>query len=387
MTLLKTRKKTLAINLLYNPTGGSLAQIKKLLENIDKYEFTDFIIYIIPSNIGLIKNLVSQNIRIRSSKFAGISLITRTIWEQFFLPLYLILDRVNILFCPGNIAPIFSLSKKAQWIGTIGPFDEDFVRIYAQYSFIKRFILFFNKILMLYSSKTSNHVFFESFYTRDMFMERYGFDEKKTSVLQIGKDEYFKPEKLVKSGEYSNLLRKKFILSVSHLYPYKNIETLLHAYSQLRSEERGLSLVLAGSTQNVKYFNKLKDIVASYGLEDSIYFVGNLEPSDLRQFYSHCYTLIFTSPFENFAYTLVEAMSCGVPIISSNTTAMPETCRDSALYFNPYSADDLVNKAELLLSDEELRKKLISNSLARANELETYDMINIKTNQILQSIL
>ena len=66
---------------------------------------------------------------------------------------------------------------------------------------------------------------------------------------------------------------------------------------------------------------------------------------------------------------------------------MPETCKNSALYFNPYSVDELVNKTELILSDEDLRKKLISNSLARANELETYDMINIKTNQILQSIL
>ena len=82
------------------------------------------------------------------------------------------------------------------------------------------------------------------------------FDQKKTSVLQIGRDEYFKPEKVVSSKEYSSLLNKKFILSVSHLYPYKNIETLIHAFSKLRAIEIDLSLVLAGSTQNIKYLEK-----------------------------------------------------------------------------------------------------------------------------------
>ena len=80
-------------------------------------------------------------------------------------------------------------------------------------------------------------------------------------------------------------------------------------------------------------------------------------------------------------------MSCGAPIISSNTTAMPETCAKAAIYFEPYSIDDLFNKTKLLLSDEDLRKKLIGESLSRANELDNYKAINIRTNKILQSIL
>ena len=381
------KKKTLAINLIYNPTGGSLAQIKKLIQNIDEYEFSNFIFYITPKNLNLVKPYSRSNIKIRSSKFAGINLITRTIWEQFFLPFYLFFDKVNILFCPGNIAPIVSLNKKVQWIGTIGPFEKNFVRIYAQYSIIKRFILFFNKILILYSSKTSDHVFFESFYTRDLFIKRYNFNKKNTSVLQIGKDEFYRPEKRVNSEKYSDLLDKKFLLSVSHLYPYKNLETLIHSFGRLRKTHQDLILILAGSTQNLKYLRKLKDLVDSYDLDESILFLGNLEPNELRQFYSQCYSLIFTSPFENFAYTLVEAMSCGAPIISTNSTAMPETCKSSALYFEPYSVEDLVKKINLLLFDDKLRNQLIDKSLARANELETYEIINIKTNKVLQTIL
>ena len=220
-----------------------------------------------------------------------------------------------------------------------------------------------------------------------MFIDRYNIDENKTSVLHIGRDEYFSPKKLITSEQYSDLLNKKFILSVSHLYPYKNIETLIHAFSSLKVADHDLNLVLAGSTENIQYFNELKDLVDQYNLEDSIFFLGNLNPDDLKQFYSNCHVLIFTSPFENFAYTLVEAMSCGAPIICSNTTAMPETCQEAAIYFNPYSLDDLLDKSKSLLSDENERKLLITKSLSRADELETYSSINLKTNNILQSLI
>ncbi len=379
--------KILAINLLYNPSGGSLAQIKKIFEHLNEFKFDYFVIYTTPSNLHLIEDLNSENVKVRCTNFGQINLISRTIWEQLILPIYLKLDGINILFCPGNIAPVFSSVKKAQWIGTIGPFDEVFVRLYAKYSSWKRLVLLFNKYLMLYSAKTSDHVFFESFYTRNLFLSKYGLNEKKTSVLQIGRDEYFEPDPKKENKKYSDLLKKRYILSVSHLYPYKNIEILIHAFGQLKDVVAEHNLILAGSTQNNKYFKELLSLVQYYGIQDQVFFVGNLEPSDLKQFYSNCDTLIFTSPFENFAYTLVEAMSCGAPIISTNTTAMPETCQNAAVYFDPYSVEDLLSQIELVLSSRKVRNELIKNSLARAGTMETYLAINIKTNEILQNVI
>lgn len=379
--------KKLAINLLYNPSGGSLAQIKKIFEHLNEFKFDYFVIYTTPRNLHLIEGLNLENIKVRCTHFGQINLISRTIWEQLILPIYLKFDDINILFCPGNIAPVFSLVKKAQWIGTIGPFEKVFVQLYAKYSLWKRLVLLFNKYLMLYSAKTSDHVFFESFYSRDLFLNKYGLNENKTSVLQIGRDEYFEPETKKVNGKYSDLLKKRFILSVSHLYPYKNIETLIHAFGQLKDIGVEHNLILAGSTQNDKYLKELLNLVEYYGIEDKVFFVGNLERSDLKLFYSNCDTLVFTSPFENFAYTLVEAMSCGAPIISTNTTAMPETCHNAAVYFDPYSVEDLLSKMELVLSNHKTRNELMENSLSRANKMETYLAINIKTNQILQNVI
>ena len=80
-------------------------------------------------------------------------------------------------------------------------------------------------------------------------------------------------------------------------------------------------------------------------------------------------------------------MSCGAPIISTNTTAMPETLQNAAVYFDPYSVEDLLSQIELVLSSRKVRNELIKNSLARAGTMETYLAINIKTNEILQNVI
>ncbi len=97
--------------------------------------------------------------------------------------------------------------------------------------------------------------------------------------------------------------------------------------------------------------------------------------------------MIFPSPFENFAYTLVEAMSCGAPIICSNTTAMPETCGDAAIYFDPYDVEEMEVKINLLLKDENLRNTLKEKALARANELPDYEEAILQTFDIMKNLV
>ena len=112
-----------------------------------------------------------------------------------------------------------------------------------------------------------------------------------------------------------------------------------------------------------------------------------VEKHDLRDLYSKCKFLVFTSPFENFAYTLVEAMSCSAPIISTNTTAMPETCGDAALYFAPDSEQELTECMLAFIENEDMRKKYKGRSLAKSSEYEIYSVINKKTNQILEKLI
>ena len=375
--------RKLAIDLTYQPTGGTLAQIIEIIKDVDSYDFAKVVFYITSDNINLFEGTNEKKIILKNVLFSNKSIIVRTIWAQIILPISLIVNRVDVLFCPGNISPIFNSKKKAQWIGTIGPFENNFI---SSFGWKEKIILFITKYLMIFSSYTSDIVIFESNYTRDLFVNKYKQKKEKSSVLHRGHHEFFQPvdtyhSKILNENDY-----KDFILIVSHLYPYKNIELLLETYFHLRLYQRDLYLLIAGSISDEKYYNKLKLMVDQYGISKYVNFLGRVEREDLRELYSQCKIFVFTSPFENFAATLVEAMSCAAPIITTDTTAMPEACGNAALYFSPDSAQELSDCIMVFLNDEKTRLMYKEMALLKSTEYEVYSVVNKKTNQLLKKL-
>ncbi len=80
-------------------------------------------------------------------------------------------------------------------------------------------------------------------------------------------------------------------------------------------------------------------------------------------------------------------MSCGTPIICSNTTAMPETCQDAALYFDPYNTDDIAEKMDLIMKDDILRQKMSEKSIIRSKELPDYKEVTLRTLDIMKGLI
>ena len=165
-----------------------------------------------------------------------------------------------------------------------------------------------------------------------------------------------------------------------------NIEIILDAYSSMNLGEKGVDLLIAGKITNQKYFNKLNDIIKNHGIKEHIHFLGCVDKEKLRALYSNCQLFIFTSPYENFAYTLIEAMSCAAPIVTTNTTAMPESCLEAAVYFDPNSKEQLQQHIDELLYNDEKRSAYKTKSLNRAAELDDYETINMKTNKIMNDM-
>lgn len=374
----------LAIDLTYHPVGGALAQIKEIIKNYNSYNFDNLVFYITTENICLFDGIVSEKIILNTVPFSNKSIIIRTIWAQLILPISLIVNNIDVLFCPGNISPILNSKSKAQWIGTVGPFENKFI---SSFMLKKRIILFITKYLMIFSSFTSDLVIYESNYTRDLFVRKYKQKIEKSAVLHIGHDEFFYPINTRNSEIANKYINKEYILTVSHLYPYKNIELLIDSYYDAQLYKRELYVLIAGSSTDEKYSDRLKTKVQEYGLKDYIIFLGRIEKQDLRELYSQCKFFVFTSPFENFAYTLVEAMSCSAPIIATNTTAMPETCGDAALYFSPYSEQELTECMLTYLDNESIRKEYKDKSLSKSSEYELYVDINKKTNKMLRDLI
>ncbi len=375
--------KILAIDLTYGSIGGADTQIVQIIKNIDVFSFDQYVIYTNANNLELFKKFKNNNISIVSVAAASGSLLKRVLWQQLVLPFRLLSDGISVLYSPGNISPVFSFTKKAQWIGTIGPFEKDF---YKYFPAKNRLLLYLNKLLMKYSALTSAHVFFESNYTLNLFVNKYRFNKYKGSVINIGRgDSFFSSNKYIEQ-KILPFVDKRVILTVSHLYPYKNIEVLLKSFSRYSQDDEESILLIAGSTPFDNYYNSLCSLTDSLGLSERVIFLGKMNQSELRELYNLCSLFIFTSPFENFAYTLVEAMSCGAPILTTNTTAMPETCGSAALYFDPFSVSDLLEKMTILMSNDLLRNQYKQLSIKQSLTIDDYREVNVKTNTVLSNI-
>jgi glycosyltransferase involved in cell wall biosynthesis len=380
----------IAIDITYSPSGGSLTQILKMIEIFNQMDELDIVIYSKKSNNNLLSDLTKNN-KVIISKLANLSNIGRLIWGQCFLPFYLMKEKVDILFCPGNFGPLYSSVKTVVWIHTIGPFFKEFIKNFLWISKGQNKVkLYVNKFFMIQSSLKADAVIFESQFTKELFINKYNIKDNKSHVINIGFDEYFAKNKKMNSNTYDTKLsdNSKYILCVSHLYPYKNIIRLLTAYKQiLDSKKTSAKLLIAGNGGYSYYDNQIKKCIIDLNLDNNVVLLGSVKRENLKELYLNAYLLAFPSPFENFPYTLVEAMSCGTPIVCSNSTAMPEACQNAALYFDPYNTEDIAAKIALVLENDLLRQEMSEKSIIRAKELPDYNEVTLKTLDIMKELI
>ncbi len=179
-------------------------------------------------------------------------------------------------------------------------------------------------------------------------------------------------------------ITKPYILFVSSLYPYKNAEILIRAFAEL-NERNDYQLVIVGFPRNEEYYNSLRKLVDKLKLHEHVVFTGGVKQTDTAKFYQSAEIFVYPSKYETFGLTILEAMACGCPVITSNISAMPEIGGDAAIYFNPENKEELTSKIELLIGNEKEKEKIRSFGLKRAAEF-TWKSTAEKTYQVLKSL-
>ncbi len=161
-------------------------------------------------------------------------------------------------------------------------------------------------------------------------------------------------------------LPERFLLTVATVEPRKNLVTLLVAYQQLRQRlgDRCPSLVIVGR----KGWNCADILSYMQDLQEMVVFPGHVSDEELIALYQMTSVLIFPSLYEGFGLPLLEAMLAGCPIISSNTSSLPEVAGEAALFVDPLRAAEMAAAMEQLLMDETLRVRLVAAGRARAQQ-------------------
>jgi glycosyltransferase involved in cell wall biosynthesis len=177
-----------------------------------------------------------------------------------------------------------------------------------------------------------------------------------------------------------------YFLSLHSLAPHKNMEHLISCFNQVIAQERieDLNLVICGGNKNSATVASLADRLTP-AEQKKVYFTGFVDDRDLAAIYSGAMGFIFPSLYEGFGLPLLEAMQCGCPVISSNTSSMPEVVGDAGFLVAPTDRDALCESILKLYLSNNLRSEYARLSMERAalfswqktlaETLELYDKI------------
>ncbi|MDD5590023.1 MAG: glycosyltransferase family 1 protein [Candidatus Portnoybacteria bacterium] len=218
-------------------------------------------------------------------------------------------------------------------------------------------------------ARTSDKLIAVSGSTKQDLIDLYKIPEDRIEVIYSGVGEEFKKigidEKKEKIKEKYHL-PEKFVLYFGTIEPRKNIIGLIRAFEMLKEKKdySDLFLVIGGGTgwlfegifqaaQRSKYSNFIK-------------FTGFVEPEDKVYLYNLALLFVYPSFFEGFGFPPLEAMACGVPTITSNTSSLPEIMGDAGLMVDPYNPAELAWVIEQVFNDENLAAELSRRGLERA---------------------
>jgi glycosyltransferase involved in cell wall biosynthesis len=153
-------------------------------------------------------------------------------------------------------------------------------------------------------------------------------------------------------------IMKSYLIYVGNAYPHKNLERLVVAFSLLSDKFPDLQLALVGKEDF--FYQRLKELVENKKIKNIIFlgFVPDLELDTLQH---NARAYVFPSLYEGFGLPPLEAMAKGTPVISSDHLCMQEILGDSAYYFNGEIEKEIAKAIEIILTDNNLRKKLINS--------------------------
>ncbi len=201
---------------------------------------------------------------------------------------------------------------------------------------------------MAWVRKESALVLADSLATKDDLIELLNLKDKKIVVNYPGIE--------IKRANKKIEIKKPFILTVGKIEPRKNINRLIEAFEGLNLKNVELLIVgPEGWDQNIKVGKNVR-------------FLGYVSDDELHALYSSCLFFVYPSIWEGFGYPILEAMSFGTPVATSNTSSLKEIGKNTALLFDPMKVNEIKNALHKLASDKKLREELSHKGRERAKE-------------------
>ncbi len=301
----------------------------------------------------------------------------RACWEQTVVPVEVARLAPAVYHSPNYILPLAIRCPSVVTVHDLAFLDASLHRMRSH--------LYLSTLTTL-AVRRAARIICVSQHTYDQFVEHFPRAAGRARIVTEGVGASFthQPAHIVEQFRARHGLPERYILFVGTFEPRKNLARLVDAFEKAaRSTDAPDHLVLCGGTgwKNEDVFARIE----ASPMRDRIRVLGYLADDELAAAYSGCSLFAYPSTSEGFGLPPVEAMACGAPVLTSHTGALPETVGESALTVDPFATDAIADGLIRLLTDEDLRARLIVAGRARAREL-SWDAVAERTLEIYQEI-
>ena len=283
------------------------------------------------------------------------------LWEQWSLPRAAAEARVELLHCTSNTAPIWCnipLVLTLHDIIFLEPRDKRNRSLYQNMGWLYR------RLVVPRILKKCRRIITVSEFEQGNIVKKLGLTRQQVVMIYNGYNEWFRPMNDPDCIFAKYMAERGYLFFLGNTDPKKNTERPLIAYSKYL-ERSTVKRKLLMADLDRQY---LDDIISRNHIENirpCLEMPGYIANTDLPYVYSAAFAFLYTSLRESFGIPLLEAMACGTPVVTSNTSSMPEIAGQEAILVNPESADDICNQLLRLETDEAFYQQQVQLGLNR----------------------
>lgn len=311
-----------------------------------------------------------------------------TLAEQIVVPLKIWSAKVDLMHFPHFNVPLLCPAKFIVTIHDLILTKHPTQRASTLSPFLYKIKNYAYRIVINSAVKKAKKIIAISNFTRNDILEKFKVDPDKVAMTYEGiaskleeDDEDINEEDVLKKHN----LQKPYLMYVGNAYPHKNLEGLLDVFEALSKTFPDIKLVLVGKED---YFYKR---VRSYAQKkefkkEMVNFPGYIPDEELKFVYRNALGYVFPSLFEGFGLPPLEAMTQGCPVVSSNSTCLPEVLGEAAYYFDAKDKNDMEEKLKTFVMDSMLREQLIEKGHKQIEKYSWDDCV-LKTLDIYNKVL
>lgn len=290
--------------------------------------------------------------------------------DHWFFKKFIDKQKLDIFFHPDNTEFLNCHPRSVVTIHDVIPF------LLPEFSLSQKFVLRWRQELYLKLQRkaiknSARHIIAVSENTKKDAIGVFGLKGESISVIYEAAEEAYKPagpDEIAKvKGEYG--LSGDYIFCHAGFSSYKNILLLVTAFADFSRLVPGVSLVLGG-TYNRKdsYQRQIFGEINKRLLNDRVIFTGFIKESKLPSVYSGAKLFVYPSLYEGFGLPILEAQACGVPVLCSGVSSLPEISGSGAEFFDPNDASDLLNKMLKIYRSGLISKDLVTQGFLNAGK-------------------